>query len=451
VPRSSDSTVTLVEPNRLAELVAECSGNTGVVGGQAALFTRTDVVAASFGAGGDVPVTDSTKFAIGSTTKLLTAVLVHQLVEAGVLDLDAPLCQYLPDVPLFAGNAMTAGALLSMTSGLDNGPYVDHWPGADRLLRYCQEMAGLPRQFEAGRAFGYSNASTVASGLLIERLFGSSWSEALDRQVLGPAGMADTSTFAPCERPSPGYRIDERGNLTAFHAEQWLAALAPAGSTLLSTATDLALLGQCLLGGRDTLLGSVQLERMCRPVIDLPETLVADAWSLGPFSSSWGGTAVLGHTGTNSTGSSLLVWLPDLGVGVACAVNTPAQGYPFAQQLVREVLQMCAGVQVPDAPVANPRTVVDPEPLIGTYSMTGLTIDVVATAEGLGAVLHSRNAADLPQQSEVIALPALSPTRFLAADDRLDGNRGWALSFEDLSDGRAARLLNGVFALRRVA
>src|SRR5579875_3400177 len=46
------------------------------------------------------PVTAQTFFQVGSTTETFTATVIMRLVEAGKLDLDAPVRTYLPDLRL---------------------------------------------------------------------------------------------------------------------------------------------------------------------------------------------------------------------------------------------------------------------------------------------------------------------------------------------------------------
>jgi CubicO group peptidase (beta-lactamase class C family) len=63
------------------------------------------------------PVTPDTKFAIGSTTKPFTAMAIMMLVEEGKVNLDAPVSQYLTDLPA-QWQPLTIRQLLSHTAGL---------------------------------------------------------------------------------------------------------------------------------------------------------------------------------------------------------------------------------------------------------------------------------------------------------------------------------------------
>ena len=79
-----------------------------------------------------LPVTPQTMFAIGSSSKAFTATTVCQLVDDGVLDLDKPLKQYLPDFKLYddyVTNKMTPRDLLCHRSGLPRHDLA--WYGSD--------------------------------------------------------------------------------------------------------------------------------------------------------------------------------------------------------------------------------------------------------------------------------------------------------------------------------
>src|SRR5438874_11248210 len=75
------------------------------------------------------PATADTVYRVGSVSKLFTDIGIMQLVERGVLDLDAPVSRYLPDFkpanPF--GNAITLRQLMAHRSGLVREPPVGHY------------------------------------------------------------------------------------------------------------------------------------------------------------------------------------------------------------------------------------------------------------------------------------------------------------------------------------
>jgi CubicO group peptidase (beta-lactamase class C family) len=142
-----------------------------------------------------VAVTANSIVSVNSVTKLATALLILRLVEEGLLDLDAPLGDYLPDARAARVPGVTIRRLLSHTSGLTLEPPHDlsqppgpltyredlTWPGA--LAEAC--MAAEPAQ-PPGSGVRYSNIGYGLLGLMAERIARAPFSELLWREVLGP-------------------------------------------------------------------------------------------------------------------------------------------------------------------------------------------------------------------------------------------------------------------------
>ncbi|MCY3611147.1 MAG: serine hydrolase, partial [Gemmatimonadetes bacterium] len=123
----------------LQQLLAESAESLGIVGAQLAVFDGEAVHEFATGLAireRNLAVTPDTLFQIGSTTKVFNAAVVMALVDEGTLDLDEPVASYLDGAPLTSDVPpvdMTLRQLLSMSSGLDNGPYTDHGRGDDAL------------------------------------------------------------------------------------------------------------------------------------------------------------------------------------------------------------------------------------------------------------------------------------------------------------------------------
>ena len=168
-----------VVPDGPAAVLAEHLEAAGIPGG--ALVTTTsegDVRAYGVGTTGDGdPVTARTAFVIGSTTKSVTALAVLQQVDAGAVDLDAPVTRYVPELRLAAGeavDAITVRHLLEHTSGLDDltgGPVLRSAVDGSALDAVAElrdaRLASAPSE-----TWRYANANYVLAGLLIEEVTG---------------------------------------------------------------------------------------------------------------------------------------------------------------------------------------------------------------------------------------------------------------------------------------
>jgi hypothetical protein len=142
--------------------------------------------------------------------------------------------------------------------------------------------------------------------------------------------------------------------------------------------------------------------------------------------------------------------VPERQVAIATAVNVPNLGYPFAQRMIRTLMPEVAGLTVPQRPQPSRDVTVETERLLGTYEMTTQRFTV---SPSVGGGVSISGHVTMPAETEIASSPLipLTSTSFLPTDPLIDGRRGWALAFVGAEDGPAKHLLNGVFALRRIA
>jgi len=138
-----------------------------------------------------LPMTPETVMSAASFTKVAFGNLVMQLVDRGQLNLDKPVCEYLPnplpDYPNYRDLAadpryrkITARMLLSHTSGFPNW----RWFNDDRKLNIA---------FEPGSRYAYSGEGLVLLQLVVETITRKPLVELMQDRVFGPFGMARTS------------------------------------------------------------------------------------------------------------------------------------------------------------------------------------------------------------------------------------------------------------------
>ena len=120
------------------------------------------------------PVLPDTRFMIGSVSKWITTVAVLRLVEQGKLALDKPVTTWLPELTA-ASRAVTLRALLSNTSGLENGLALamkrDRSPAALGIspLEGALKFGSGPVTFAPGSSFDYSVTNWLLVGGIVER------------------------------------------------------------------------------------------------------------------------------------------------------------------------------------------------------------------------------------------------------------------------------------------
>ncbi len=156
-----------------------------------------------FGAadGSGRPITPDTPFFIGSTAKSLTAFAVMQLVDAGRIDLDAPVIRYLPWFKLrdsVQSSKITVRHLMTHRSGIPESACSEFL--ADRTIdpaaseAQIRWLAGVQPSGPAGSKWSYCNLNFTIAGLVIEAASGLSLAEYFRSRVFGPLDMRHSHT-----------------------------------------------------------------------------------------------------------------------------------------------------------------------------------------------------------------------------------------------------------------
>jgi CubicO group peptidase (beta-lactamase class C family) len=141
------------------------------------------------------PVTPQTPFLIGSITKPFTALAVMQLVEAGKVDLDAPVQRYIPwfhVADIEASTQIKVRVLINQTSGLPQLPTFVTWTWPnypDVLERHVRLMANTNLVFPPGQGFAYSNANYVTQAVIMQAVSGQSYEDYMRQHIFAPLDM----------------------------------------------------------------------------------------------------------------------------------------------------------------------------------------------------------------------------------------------------------------------
>ncbi len=223
------------------------------------------------------PVTERTVFGINSISKAFTGVAAMQLVEAGKLDLDASVTQYLEGLPA-SWEAITVRQILTHTSGLpeiiDNNVRLIDGAEPDAAWAKVQE---LPLTYAPGTQYAYNQTGYVLMGKIIEKLSGKPFVDVVREGQFNAAGMAqarfghtaDTvpelaSLYTYLTLKMEGMRVVgvERSETPFLRQEVWPAYLHPTAG-VQATARDLAAWVIALQNGR--LVSQAGLEQLWTP------------------------------------------------------------------------------------------------------------------------------------------------------------------------------------------
>src|SRR6266540_4335097 len=159
-------------------------------------------------------VTPQTPFQIASISKSFTALAVVQLVEAGKVDLDAPVQRYLPWFRVADPDAsarITVRHLLTHTSGLrDQSEEFTSRDASDGALeKAVRALRTVPSAQPGGQAFQYANINYSVLGLIVQTVAGQSYEDYVQAHVLAPLEMTDSYT-SPLEARRHGLATGHR-------------------------------------------------------------------------------------------------------------------------------------------------------------------------------------------------------------------------------------------------
>ena len=283
------------------------------------------------------PVDAHTLFAIGSTTKAMTATLMAMLVDSGRVGWNDPVINHLPEFRVqdpYVTREMTIRDLLTHRGGLPETDFL--WEDTARtftdILRRLQYVVPA---YSIRSAFVYQNVMYATAGHIEGALTGTTWDDLVRRRLFGPLGMTDTKTST--------HELDLAGDVASPHARvhdtlsaiPWrnLDDIGPAGS-VNSSVTDMAhwlrfVLDSDRIGG-NRLVSPASFHEMFTPQVVVPLDFYP-AWKdvgqhvvtygFGWFLFEYRGHRVAMHTGSIDGMSAIVGLLPDDRVGVVVLVN----------------------------------------------------------------------------------------------------------------------------------
>lgn len=268
------------------------------------------------------PVTNETIYHWASITKTFTAVAIMQLRDRGLLTLDDPIVDYVPELaavhnPHGKMRDITIRHLLSHSAGFRGGT----WPwGGDKPWhpfeppgweQVAAMMAYTEIMFEPGTRYSYSNPGIIFLGRVIEKLSGEPFETYIHKELLRPLGMNDAFfDRAPSSlraKRSHSYYVADAGVTEApFDFDTGITV---SNGGLNAPLTDMARWMRFLIGGRpeyDDILKRRSLEEMFTPVVPVKADGMGEqgvgegAMGLSFFLEKHGGLDLIAHSGSQN-------------------------------------------------------------------------------------------------------------------------------------------------------
>jgi CubicO group peptidase (beta-lactamase class C family) len=308
------------------------------------------------------PIATATRFHVCSISKAVATWGVMRLVDDGRLDLDAPVDDYLTRWHLppgeFDNREVTARRLLSHTAGLPVEGYMGIAPGVTapsieavldggappmdaRQLVYAHTWGFDPAtkhepvrvKRRPGAAWSYSGGGYLLLDLLLEEITGMTAAAYLDRAVLEPLGLVN-STFADLDPATKDFAVpyDEAGEALPRYRYMHRCA-----GGMTADIRDLARFVAAEMNGPDaqTLLRPASYRSMFEPVIFAEHAGGMDFdMGLGHFLGRIHGVKFIQHSGGSAGWRSIYFAIPELRRGFAALLNSSA-GNEVWQALAR--------------------------------------------------------------------------------------------------------------------
>jgi CubicO group peptidase (beta-lactamase class C family) len=301
--------------------------------------------------GGATSITPQSLFHMASVTKTFVATAIMQLVEAGKIDLDAPLVRYLPYFRMDDERyrAITIRQMLSHMSGIpDTVNYNWDKPEYDAgaLERFVRSLADKKLVLAPGEKFAYSNSAYEALGDVIAKVSGESFEDYVQHQILTPLGMKSSTLLLREANPqlltSP--HVMEGGKIVVSKIFPYNRAHAPS-STLYSSIEDMSLwamanLNRGELNGR-RILKRETIDTMWRPVTDAFNLKEGISW----FTTEQQGHRYVLHSGGDVGFESLVMLAPDDGVAVISMTNFASQNKNYLEDFTSGAMRIMLGLK----------------------------------------------------------------------------------------------------------
>ena len=277
------------------------------------------------------PVTPNTVYRVASVSKLFTALTAMQQVEQGLLDLDAPITDWLtefrPHNPF--GNPITLRQLLSHQSGLVREPPVEHYfdatsPALDATVESLNNTSLILAPESRTK---YSNAAVSVAGFAIEKAVGTAFIEHAQAALIDPMGLQQTSFNPRADlRDSLGIGYMWRYDTAEFtEAPVFELGIGPAAN-LYTSVRDLGQFINTLFairrGERPDILSAESLNEMW--TVQFNQDSMANGFGLGFSLSRQQGHRRVQHAGVMYGYATRVYALPDESIGVAVVANLDA-------------------------------------------------------------------------------------------------------------------------------
>ncbi len=344
----------------------------------------------------------TTKYRVGSITKMFTSVMIQQLIEEKKLKLNTPLSKFFPKIT--NSKKITIEQLLQHRTGLhnftDDAEFLLHSSTPKTSSQMLEIIYSLPHDFEPGEKYAYCNTNYVLLGYIIEKLTKRSYADALMERIVNKIGLKNTYYGTQTNVSKNEARSYIYSNRSWTVHPEWDMSLIHGSGAIVSTTEDLVKFIEALFSFQLTTQES--LKQMCT---------LRDSYGYGMITVPFNSTFSLGHNGHWDAFESLVIHFPVENISVAYSVNGKNANI---NDFLIGVLSICFNV-----PYEIPRFYAFevPEKVLneytGTYHCSSLQLDFYISKEGNIIIGQAVGQSSFP-------LEAVSETHFTYAPASLE-------------------------------
>ena len=343
---------------------------------------------------------ENTHFQLGCITKLMTALVTAELIEAGKLGTDDPIEKYLDELRgTDKGKNIKIWHLLSHTSGYQglniNDPGVAYYYTWPKFIEYFKTA---PQLFKPGTVFSYEQSEYAMLGEIIKRITYNDIIDLYNEMIIEPLKLT-TGTIRINQRGNECYAIDHKFNPKNMKFESlkpipfgnfWNASL----NSLTMSTTDLLRIVSiiCGINNASTSISENALKFVQKQVIKLPRTYGSSrheqlpvAFGVGcAFYRGW----LLGHNGSARGQTCGLRFDPRSKIALVIGINT---WIPFMRDsVINGIFGMLRGKEMSKIPeVPFEKSLND---LVGLYiGPQGCKIHVSCEGEQINCAMQIEN------------------------------------------------------------
>ncbi len=275
---------------------------------------------------------DRSQFRWASVSKPVTAIAAMQLVEKGLLDLDADIREYVPEFP-DKGAKITARQLLCHQGGIvhySNGPVVETIVDYDRphpfenVILALNKFKDSPLVHPPGETYDYTTHGYILLSAVVERAGNQRFIDQVQERIAKPLGMKSFQpdySWKDIPERTAGYHRSEDAVLRRPDTEVADVSWKLGGGGFTSTPADMATFCKGLL--QTKLVSKATEEQMWTVAIPAKLGKAKLKYGLGFFVvDSPSGERWVGHDGSQTKTRTAILTVPDRELGIVILTNS---------------------------------------------------------------------------------------------------------------------------------